>query len=98
MPQIPRNYAEFRIAEFVEFRGISRNSVTFGVTKFRIILILQRGLLDRSTARYIYKRSKTTLHKHTGNLVENLCSKKCACKKYLQLLALKFLSQTSTTL
>ncbi len=31
---------EFRIAEFVEFRGISRNSLTFGVTKFRIILIL----------------------------------------------------------
>jgi hypothetical protein len=39
--KIPRNYVEFRIAEFVEFRGISRNSVTFGVTKFRIILILQ---------------------------------------------------------
>jgi hypothetical protein len=37
--KIPRNYAEFRIAEFVEFRGISLNSVTFGVTKFRIILI-----------------------------------------------------------
>ncbi len=35
------NYAEFRFAEFVEFRGISRNSVTFGKTKFRIILILQ---------------------------------------------------------
>ncbi len=39
--KIPRKYAEFRIAEFVEFRGISGNSVTFGVTEFRIILILQ---------------------------------------------------------
>jgi hypothetical protein len=39
--KIPRNYAEFRFAEFVKFREISQNSVTFGVTKFCIILILQ---------------------------------------------------------
>ncbi len=31
-----------------------------------------RGLLDRSTARYIYKRLKTSLHKPRGNIVENL--------------------------
>jgi hypothetical protein len=31
-----------------------------------------RGLLDRSTARYFYKRIKTSLHKPRGNLVENL--------------------------
>jgi hypothetical protein len=41
-----------------------------GVYDFR------RGLLDRSTARYFYKGSKTSLHKHTGNLVENLFYKK----------------------
>ncbi len=44
------------------------------------------GLLDRSTARYFYKGSKTSIHKHKGNLVENLFSKKCAFKNYLQLL------------
>jgi hypothetical protein len=57
-----------------------------------------RGLLDRSTARYFYKGSKTSLHKHTGNLVENLFYEKCAFKSSLQLLTLKFLSQTTTTL
>jgi hypothetical protein len=56
------------------------------------------GLLDRSTARYFYKGPKTSLHKHTGNLVENLFSKKCAFENYLQLLTKKFLSQTTTTL
>jgi hypothetical protein len=45
-----------------------------------------KGLPDRSTARYFYKGSKTSLHKHTGNLVENLFSKICALKNYLQLL------------
>ncbi len=35
---IALNYAEFRITEFVEYRGISRNSATFGVTEFRITL------------------------------------------------------------
>jgi hypothetical protein len=48
--------------------------------------VMSRGLLDRSTARYFYKGPKTSLHKHTGNLVENLFSKKCAFKNYLQLL------------
>ncbi len=56
------------------------------------------GLIDRSTARYFYKGSKTSLHKHTGNLVENLFYKKCVFKNYLQLLTEKFLSQTTTTL
>jgi hypothetical protein len=32
----------------------------------------QGGLLDRSTARYFYKGYKTSLQKHTVNLVENL--------------------------
>ncbi len=55
------------------------------------------GLLDRSTARYFYKRLKTSLHKPRGNLLENLFSKKCALKNNLKLLEKKFLSQTSTT-
>ncbi len=57
---------------------------------YRVLLCLYicfvRGLLDRSTARYFYKGPKTSLHKHTGNLVENLFSKKCAFENYLQLL------------
>ncbi len=56
-----------------------------------------RGLLDKSTARYFYKRLKTSLHKPRGNFLENLFSKKCALKNNLQLLANKFLSQTNTT-
>jgi hypothetical protein len=32
----------------------------------------ERGLLDRSTARYFYKRLETSQHKHRGNLIENL--------------------------
>jgi hypothetical protein len=56
-----------------------------------------RGLLDRSTARYFYKRLKTSLHKPRGNLVEILFSKKCAFKNNLHLLEKKFLSQTNTT-
>jgi hypothetical protein len=55
------------------------------------------GLLDRSTARYIYKRLETSLHKPRGNLVENLFYKKCAFKNTLQLLEKKFFSQTNTT-
>ncbi len=51
-----------------------------------------RGLLDRSTARYFYKRLKTSLHKPRGNFLENLFSKKCALKNNLQLLEKKFLS------
>ncbi len=39
------------------------------------ILSLSGGLLDRSSARYFYKGSKKSLHKHTRNLVENLFSK-----------------------
>jgi hypothetical protein len=34
-----------------------------------------RGLLDRSTSRYFYKRLKTSLHKPRGNFLENLFSK-----------------------
>jgi hypothetical protein len=61
------------------------------------LTIYFRGLLDRSTARYFYKRLKTSLHKPTGNLVEKLFSKKCTFKNNLQLLEKKFLSQTNTT-
>jgi predicted transcriptional regulator len=32
----------------------------------------ERGLLNRSTARYFYKRLEASLHKPTGNLLENL--------------------------
>jgi hypothetical protein len=56
-----------------------------------------RGLLDRSTALYFYKRLKTNLHKPKGNFLENLFSKKCAFKNNLQILEKKFLSQTNTT-
>jgi hypothetical protein len=56
------------------------------------------GLLDRSTARYFYKRLKTSLHKPTGNFLENLFSRKCAFKNNLQLLEAKFLSQTNSNL
>jgi hypothetical protein len=52
-----------------------------------------RGLLDRSTSLYFYKRLKTSLHKPRGNLSENLFSKKCALKNNLQLLEQIFLSQ-----
>jgi hypothetical protein len=38
------------------------------------------GLLNRSEARYFYKRLKTSLHKPTGNLLENPVSRKCAFK------------------
>jgi hypothetical protein len=55
------------------------------------------GLLDRSTTRYFYKQLKTSLHKSTGNLEENLFSKKCAFTISLQFLEKKFLSQTNTT-
>jgi hypothetical protein len=57
----------------------------------------QGGLLDRSAARYFYKRLKTSLHKPRDNLLENLFSKKCAFKNNLQLLKGKFLPQTNTT-
>ncbi len=57
----------------------------------------KRGLLDRSTARYVYKRLKASLHKPTDILLENLFSKKCAIKNNLQLLEKKFLFQTNTT-
>ncbi len=68
-----------------------------GVTAGVLGLALQGGLLDRFTARYFYKGSETSLHKHTENLVENMFSTKCALKNYLQLLTQKFLSQTTTT-
>jgi hypothetical protein len=59
--------------------------------------VVGRGLLDRSTALYFYKRLKTSTDKPRGNLLENLFSKKCALKNNLQLLEKKFLSQTNTT-
>jgi hypothetical protein len=61
------------------------------------MLHIQGGLLDRSTARYFYKRLKAGLHKPTGNLLENLFSKKCVFKNNLQHLEKKFLSRTNTT-
>jgi hypothetical protein len=56
-----------------------------------------RDLLDRSTARYFYKRLKTSLHKPRGILLENLFSKKCAFVNNLQLLEKTVLSKTNTT-
>ncbi len=56
-----------------------------------------RGLLDRTTTRYVYKWLKASLHKPTGNLLEILFSKKCVFKNNLQLLEKNFLSQTNTT-
>jgi hypothetical protein len=53
------------------------------------VMLLLRGLLDRSTARYFYKRLKTSLHKPRGNFVEILFYKKCAFKNNLQLLEKK---------
>jgi hypothetical protein len=47
------------------------------------------GLLDRSTARYFYKRLKPSLHKPTDNLLENLFCRKCAFKNNSQLLEKK---------
>ncbi len=46
---------------------------------------------------YFYERLKTSLHKPTGNLIENLFSKKCAFRSNLQLLEKKFMSQTNKT-
>ncbi len=50
----------------------------------KVIVSFQRGLLNKSTAWYFYKRLKTSLHKPTGNLLQNLFSKKCAFKNNLQ--------------
>ncbi len=59
---------------------------------------MSRGLLDRSTALYFYKRLKTSLHKPRGNLLENLFSKICAFKNNLQLLEKKlFVSNNYNT-
>ncbi len=49
-----------------------------------------RGLLDRSTARYFYKRLKPSLHKPTGNLLGNLFCRKCAFKNNSLLLEKSF--------
>ncbi len=68
----------------------------FYLIKWKLIMF-SGGLLDRSTARYFYKRLKTSLHKPRGNLLENLFSKKCWLKNNLKLLEKKFLSQRSTT-
>jgi hypothetical protein len=63
----------------------------------RRILPFDGGLLDRYTARYVYKQLKASLHKPTSKLLENVFSKKCVFKNNLQLLEKKFLSQTNTT-
>jgi hypothetical protein len=52
-------------------------------------VLIKWGLLDRSTARYFYKRLKSSLHKPTGIILENLFSTKCAFKNNLQLLEKK---------
>jgi hypothetical protein len=75
------------------FKNLVRQSVSCNSP----IYISSRGLLDRSTARYFYKRLKTSLHKPRDNLWENLFSKKCAFKINLQLSEKKFFSQTNTT-
>ncbi len=48
--------------------------------------VLQRGLLDISTARYFYKVSKTILHKPTAISGINIFYNKCSYKHYLHLL------------
>jgi hypothetical protein len=78
----------------LQFELYSKNSADHSQ---RRIIILRMGSLDISTARYFYKRLKTSLHKPRDNLLENLFSKKCAFKINLQLLEKKFLSQTNTT-
>jgi hypothetical protein len=40
--------------------------------KIEPVFAVNKGLLDRSTAGYFYERLKTSLHKPTGNLLENL--------------------------
>ncbi len=55
------------------------------------------GLLNRSTGRYFYKRLKPSLHKTTGNLLENLFCRKCSFKNNSQPLEKTFLSWTNTT-
>ncbi len=50
-------------------------------------------------ARYFYKGPKTSLHKHTGNLVENVFSKKRAFKNYFTTFDIKvFFSNNHNTL
>jgi hypothetical protein len=75
------------------FQGRKHISVTCNGKTFQSPL---RGLLDRSTAQYFYERLKTSLHKPTGNLLENLFSKQCTFNNNLQLLEKKFLSQLNT--
>ncbi len=69
---------------------VNRNTVLFFdgevYHSVRESICIRRGLLDRSTARYVYKRLKASLRKPTGNLLENLFSKKCVLKNNLQLL------------
>ncbi len=49
----------------------------------------ERGLLDRSTARYFYKQLKQVYTSPTGNLIQNLFSEKYAFKNNLELLGKK---------
>jgi hypothetical protein len=77
--------------------GFGQTSLNTNDSTNRFLIDKLRGLLDRSTARYFYKRLKTRLHKPRGNLLENLFSKKCALINNLKHLEIKFLSQTNTT-
>jgi hypothetical protein len=85
-PVLARQYALYRSSAWSPYTKL-----------YRVLSLLDRGLLDRSTARYFYKRLKVSLHKPTGNLLENLYSKKCVFKNNLKHLEKKFLSQTNTT-
>jgi hypothetical protein len=57
-----------------------------------------RGLLERSTARYFYKRLKTCLHKPTGNLLEILVYRKCTFENCLQFFINVFVSNKHSAL
>jgi hypothetical protein len=65
---------------------------------FSLLVLVQGGLLDRSTARYFYNWLKTSLNKPTGNLLKNLFPRICAFKNNLQVLEYKLLSQKYNTL
>jgi hypothetical protein len=63
---------------------------------FSLLVVVKRGLLDRSTSGYFYKWRKTSLHKPAGDLLKKLFSRISTIKNNLQLLEWKFSSQTKT--
>jgi hypothetical protein len=76
--------ANFRLDKCAKvWLSVIRRSPSEGQTRFPLLF---GGLLDISTARYIYKVSKTILHKPTANSGINIFYNKCSYKHYLQLL------------